>query len=451
MLKKGFWQHKRRSNKNNNTLFIWLIMAFHQVFIRQNRLIISNGECEISYAFDEVQHLIEALQKNAEQLEQKNKKLQTHIEPLQDQLQTTQKKWDPVGSDDHLQTALQLAIEGSWEVGLQSLILVFGEQSAFDAISRCWNLDDLGWASMKEGLHEDLLFGLLGMTACAPKDHVLLSIWNAGSFDQLLLTSLKNIAIPDIPTSIYPRVLHLLTQEIYLPPTTFMMGQEGSDAWGFEGPIHEVVLKRPIYAMIFPVTQMLFANAFDDSTPIQTQQPSFFVGATKPVEKVSWLDAIHFCNLLNRQQGWEECYEIQGKNVVWNREANGYRLPTEAEWECLARGNQPLPFAGNDDPQHTAWFLKNSEEQTHCVGQKQPNALGLYDMCGNVWEWCWDGYTSKYPSHTQIDPIGSTESKRVLRGGGFESNKESIRVTMRGRFEKDYTWKCLGLRLVRNG
>ena len=119
--------------------------------------------------------------------------------------------------------------------------------------------------------------------------------------------------------------------------------------------------------------------------------------------------------------------------------------------ETAARGNQNLPFAGNSDPQHTAWFLKNSEEQTHCVGQKSPNGLGLYDMCGNVWEWCWDGYTSKYPSHTQIDPIGSTDSKRVLRGGGFESNKESIRVTMRGRFEKDYTWKCLGIRLVRNG
>ena len=72
-------------------------------------------------------------------------------------------------------------------------------------------------------------------------------------------------------------------------------------------------------------------------------------------------------------------------------------------------------------------------------------------MCGNVWEWCWDGYASSYEAKIQIDPVGTNSTKKVLRGGGFESAQESIRITMRGRFEKEYTWKCLGFRLVRNG
>ncbi len=426
-------------------------MTFHQVFIRKNRLILSNGTNEISYTLEEIDSLIEAIQEMYTKLEANSKIISDQILPLQEELQKAQKRWDSVGSDEHLRTALELALEGNWEVGLQSLTLIFGEQAAFDAISRCWKLDDLGWASQIEGLPKKLLCGSLGMTACAPADHPLQNLWSVGSFDDILLDSLEYISISHIPSSVYTRLLHLLTQEIYLPPTTFKMGQEGTDAWSFEGPIHDVVLQRPIYAMIFPVTQILYANPFEKEVSTHIKDPSFFSGATRPVECVSWLDAIQFCNLLSQQQNLQPCYEINDTDVMWNKEANGYRLPTESEWECLARGNQNLKYAGSDTPRDTAWFSENSEDRTHCVGKKRPNNFGLYDMCGNVWEWCWDGYASAYEEKTQVDPIGTDSTKKVLRGGGFESAQESIRITMRGRFEKEYTWKCLGLRLVRNG
>lgn len=426
-------------------------MAIHQVFIRKNRLVLSNGKNEISYRLEEIDSLLEGIQEIYTNLQANSKIIVEQILPLQTNLQEAQKRWESVGSDEHLQTALELALEGNWEVGLQTLTLIFGEEAAFDAISRCWELDDLGWATQIDGLPQELLCGLLGMTACAPAEHPLQNLWSVGSFDDLLLGSIENIPVSQVPSSLYTRVLHLLTQEIYLPPTTFAMGQEGPDAWNFEGPIHDVVLQRPIYAMIFPVTQILYTNPFESEIATHIKEPSFFSGATRPVECVSWLDAIHFCNLLSQQQNLQPCYEIHDTDVIWNQEANGYRLPTEAEWECLAKGNQDLKYAGSDTPQQTAWFLQNAEDRTHCVGTKQPNNFGIYDMCGNVWEWCWDGYASSYEAKTQIDPVGTNSTKKVLRGGGFESAQESIRITMRGRFEKEYTWKCLGFRLVRNG
>ena len=90
------------------------------------------------------------------------------------------------------------------------------------------------------------------------------------------------------------------------------MGQEGTDAWGFEGPIHDVVLQQPIYAMIFPVTQILYANPFKKDVSTHIKEPSFFSGASRPVERISWLDAIQFCNLLSQQQNLQQCYKING-------------------------------------------------------------------------------------------------------------------------------------------
>ena len=427
-------------------------MSSHQIFVRQNRLVLSDGKHELSYSLEEAQSLIEGLEQGVVFLIEQAQNTPQDLVPLQNKLQQAQKRWEPVGNDQNLQTALQLAIDGDSALGIHSLILVFGEESAFDAISRCWDLDDLGWASMKEVLPKELCSGLLGMTAFAPEDHALYDMWHGGSFDHILLPSIEDLHVKDVPESIYERILYILTQEIYLPPRNFLMGQEGPESWDFEGPIHEVELQKPMYAMIFPVTQILYAHAFDENISDEQKYPSHFQGASRPVEQISWLDVIHFCNRLSRQQEFDPCYEIQNDQVVWNQQANGYRLPTEAEWEYLAKDNQEeQKYSGSNDPEEVAWFFKNAENQSHCVGQKYPNTFGMYDMSGNVWEWCWDGYMSRYDAKKQIDPIGSDASLRVLRGGGFESDQESIRVTMRGRFEKDYTWKCLGFRLVRNG
>ena len=183
--------------------------------------------------------------------------------------------------------------------------------------------------------------------------------------------------------------------------------------------------------------------------------PSRFKGENRPVEQVSWVDCVEFCNKLSRKEGLTPAYKIDGETVIWNKKANGYRLPTEAEWEYAARGGQKsrgYTYAGSDNLHEVGWYNRNSSDETNPVGRKKANELGIYDMSGNVWEWCWDWYGGKYyrqsPGRNPAGP--SSGSDRVLRGGDQINYARDCRSADRYRHGPSYRSSGLGFRLARS-
>lgn len=209
---------------------------------------------------------------------------------------------------------------------------------------------------------------------------------------------------------------------------TFTMGatsEQGSDAYSDEKPTHQVTLSG-YYIGETEVTQALWKA-------VMGSNPSNFSGMNLPVEKVSWDDCQTFITKLN---------QLTDKN---------FRLPTEAEWEYAARGGQKsrgYKYAGSNTLSDVAWYGDNSSSKTHPVKQKQANELGLYDMSGNVYEWCQDWY-DRYSSHAQTNPTGpSSGSGRVFRGGGWFYNASYCRVANRNISSPDSRYSDLGLRVV---
>ena len=188
---------------------------------------------------------------------------------------------------------------------------------------------------------------------------------------------------------------------------------------------------------------------------VMGSNPSEFTASVKnPVEKVSWYDCIEFCNELTAEiMGEEHCvYTIRGSSVTADFSQKGFRLPTEAEWEYAAMGGRYHTYAGtNNDAslKDYAWYNSNSGGKTHEVGTKQANKYGIYDMSGNVWEWCWDWYSSSTPSGGQSDPTGAASGPyRVLRGGGWVNDADDAARAYRDFYDPDCSDISLGLRVV---
>jgi eukaryotic-like serine/threonine-protein kinase len=205
----------------------------------------------------------------------------------------------------------------------------------------------------------------------------------------------------------------------------FKMGDGQDD----DNPVHTVKLDS------FKISAKLITQAQYEA--VMNTNPSKFKGPNKPVENVSWRDAMMFCERLTKETG------------------NEYTLPTEAQWECACRAGSMTKYCfgdSDDELGEYAWYNKNSEGTTHPVGEKKQNDWGLYDMHGNVWEWCRDRYEKKYYNDPKAgdNPEGPVNgSLRVLRGGGWRFSAEFCRSAIRDRGDPAFAFDSLGFRVVR--
>ncbi len=188
---------------------------------------------------------------------------------------------------------------------------------------------------------------------------------------------------------------------------------------------------------------------------------SVFKGENRPVDCVNWYDAVEYCNKKSIKEGLNTCYTIVGANVMWDTSKNGYRLPTEAEWELAGQGGKyrkGYQYCGSDNIDEIAWYEVNSDKKgntspdygSHAVGGKKPNELGLYDMSGNLWEWCWD-WKGDFTADKQINPQGpASGTDKILKGGSWYSQEQNCRVQKRNYNTPDSRFNYIGFRLVRN-
>lgn len=225
------------------------------------------------------------------------------------------------------------------------------------------------------------------------------------------------------------RISNVNLEMVYVKAGTFVMGasEEDGEAGSAEKPAHEVTLTKDYYISRYEVTQGLWKA-------VMGKNPSLFMhGDDYPVEQVSWTDAQEFCRKLSRMTGRK------------------YVLPTEAQWEFAARGgvkSKGFKYSGSNVLDEVAWYLDNSKYETHPVGQKQPNELGIYDMSGNVWEWCQDQYNA-YGGEPQTDPLGVADiDSRVLRGGSWGSDAKKYRISGRHELRPSSSYNGTGFRLV---
>jgi formylglycine-generating enzyme required for sulfatase activity len=249
---------------------------------------------------------------------------------------------------------------------------------------------------------------------------------------------------------------HTETGFVLVKGGTFTMGSPASEperAPAVDDEVQHKVTVSPFYIGKYEVTQLEYEA-------VTGENPSHFKGDDLPVENISWYDAIAYCNKRSEQEELIPAYTITGGNVIWDKSANGYRLPTEAEWEYACRAGTTTPFStganittdqanydGNEPYNRNA--KGESRKKTVSVGSFKSNPWGLYDMHGNVWEWCWDRWGSGYEyALSEIDPKGAgPASCHVRRGGSWSTNAGGLRSAYRGNIT--YHFENLGFRLAR--
>ena len=240
------------------------------------------------------------------------------------------------------------------------------------------------------------------------------------------MTGCDSRVLADGPAkAVAPVVNSIGMRFVPIPAGTFTMGR-GTTA-------HKVTLTQPFELGVYEVTQEQYEQ-------VMGKNPSEFKGPQNPVVGVSWADAVEFCRKLSAMPAEKTAGHV-------------YRLPTEAEWEYACRSGTTTAYGFGDDASRLGdygWFDGNSDSSTHPVGEKKPNAWGLYDMHGGVYEWCQDWY-GDYPSGSATNPTGATSgSDRVLRGGGWFSGARDCRSAYRSWNTPGFRDSSLGFRVLRS-
>ena len=244
---------------------------------------------------------------------------------------------------------------------------------------------------------------------------------------------------------------------VHVPGGPFTMGSPPAEAGRYSNEVQHRVSLTGFEMDKYDVTFEEY-DAYCAATGVEKPSDNGWGRGTRPVVNVDWHDAVAFCNWRSRQEGRNPAYAINARRVDCDWGANGYRLPTEAEWEYAAKGGPAASgleadamYAGSSDLNAMTWNSANSKAQTHPVGQKAPNSLGLYDMSGNVWQWCWDWYKS-YSATDQSDPKGAVSGVfRVMRGGGWDFDARTLRSANRGYNGPSSHDSVCGFRLVLSG
>ncbi len=224
---------------------------------------------------------------------------------------------------------------------------------------------------------------------------------------------------------------------VLVPAGEFVMGDDNGD--GDEKPAHKVQVSA-FYMDTCEVTQKAY-EALLQNNPSKSKAPD------KPVEQVDWYHALLFCNMRSLKEGLKPCYDP--KTLACDFAANGYRLPTEAEWDYACRAGTQGKYSCGNDPaklRNYAWYKANAGQTTHPVAQKAPNPWGLYDMHGNVAEWCQDFYSeNQYAKKESQDPRGpSAGDKCVLRGGSWRTSEDGCRASARNSETPRFADACFG-------
>lgn len=241
---------------------------------------------------------------------------------------------------------------------------------------------------------------------------------------------------------------------VFIKGGTFAMGSPENEPWRENDEILHKVKVSDFIMCKYEVSQEEFFS-------LMGTNPSEFKGKDLPVENVTWYEAILFCNARSESEGLQKVYQIEGNKIIWDKKANGYRLPTEAEWEYACRGGSNSAFnfglfPTSEMANYYATYSYKDEpsgvyrKKTMPIDSFKPNSLGLFNMHGNVAEWCWDIYGS-YDDKKILDPDGSAEGKlRLCRGGGWNDFGKHLRSAFRSAADPKSRMYNRGFRIVRN-